>query len=208
MRPFPATDESGSLVPGFALYGQDFFHPEKTPLIFDLIGDEDPLSFILESIMLPIIRHWVACFRHFGYLLEPHGQNILLEVDGHARVNRIIHRDLNVAIDTRRRRDIGLFDDGTNDYNRMETNEFNSITYDMFMGGHFFDRIVAALQEKHPTINVEDFRRPCRDEFSRIFPEHGEYLPKNVQYFSEKRDQAGKPLYSVTGQAPVWRPSV
>ena len=51
-------------------------------------------QFVFEEIMFTIIRHWVDCFQHFGYLLEPHGQNVLLEVDKDREVKRIVLRDI------------------------------------------------------------------------------------------------------------------
>ena len=206
MRPFPHVDDHRKLIPGFALYGKDFFNPEKTLLVWDLIGDNDPRRFVLDNIMFPIIRHWVLCFRHFGFLLEPHGQNVLFEVDDTGAIRRIVHRDLSIGIDMRRRREIHLPDGNLNAYNRMERSEFHSITYDKFMGGHFFDRIVAACQEKYPTLQQEDFRQPCCDEFARIFPDHVNYLPKTIWYFSEDRDQFDKPLFHDTRKSPEWRP--
>lgn len=206
MMPFPTAERKRSLIPGFSLYGKDFFDPKKPPLLFELIGDRNPMEFILESIMLPIIRHWVGCFRHFGFLLEPHGQNVLLEVDQNREIKRIVHRDLSWGIDMRRRRRIPLPDGPLNRYNRMESDEFLSITYDKFMGGHFFDRIVASCREKYPELEDEDFRKPCRDELARILPDYAEYFPQTVQYFSEKRDPFNKPLFKDTGRAPVWRP--
>jgi hypothetical protein len=206
MRPFPHVGEDRPLIPGFALYGKDFFDPRKPPLLFELIGDRNPLSYVLEEIMLPIIRHWVACFLTFGYLLEPHGQNVLLEIDGAMHCRRIVHRDLSIGIDMRRRRDIGLSDGRLNAYNRMENSAFHSITYDKFMGGHFFDRIVATCLEKHPSLSKEDFCRPCREEFARLLPQYATYFPSTVWYFSEVRDRYNKPLYQDTGISPEWRP--
>jgi siderophore synthetase component len=205
MRPFPAGGEA-RLVPGFALYGRDFFDPETPLLLYELIGADDPLTYLLDNIMLPIIRHWVACFLNFGYLMEPHGQNVLFEIGKNGTVTRIIHRDLSVGIDMRRRRDIGLSDQHLNQYNRMGHDKFHSITYDRFMGGHFFDRLVAACLEKYEGLARRDFTRPCREEFTRIFPEHEKYFPKTVWYFSEDRDRFNKPLYQDTGLAPEWRP--
>jgi hypothetical protein len=206
MKPFPMVEDERNLIPGFSLYGKDFFDPGETPLLFDLIGDRDPQEFVLENIMFPIIRHWVECFLNFGYLLEPHGQNVLFEIGKDREIERIVHRDLALGIDIRRRREIHLPDGNLNEYNRMESNEFHSITYDKFMGGHFFDRILASCQEKYPYLRKEDFHKPCRDEFARIFPDYAKYLPKTIRYFSEKRDQFGKPLYQDTGKAPEWRP--
>ncbi|AEY02033.1 siderophore synthetase component-like protein [Oceanimonas sp. GK1] len=206
MTPYPERAGNRSLLPGFALYGQDFFNPAMPPLLFELIGDREPLSFVLQQILFPVIRHWVQAFRHFGYLLEPHGQNVLLEIDSDGNIPRIVHRDLSVGIDMRRRRDLGLGSDHLNGYNRMESNEFHSITYDKFMGSHFFDRIVAACTERYPSLVRADFTGPCREEFAHCFPDHARYLPPRVWYFSELRDRFNKPLYQDTGQRPEWRP--
>ena len=206
MRPFPDIAARPNLIPGFALYGKDFFDSEISLLLYELIGDRDPVPFLLENVMLPIIRHWVSCFLHFGYLLEPHGQNVIFEMGANNTVSRIVHRDLNVGIDMRRRREIGLPDDRLNRYNQMENNAFHSIVYDRFMGGHFFDRIVSACLEKYADLTREDFTCPCREEFERIFPEHSHYFPRTVWYFSEQRDQFNKPLYQDTGATPEWRP--
>ena len=70
------------------------------------------------------------------------------------------------------RRDIHLPEGRLNAYNRMESNEFHSIAYDKFMGGHFFDRLVTCCREIRPDLKAEDFRKPCRDEFARLFPEN------------------------------------
>jgi hypothetical protein len=206
MQPYPQVDEPRTLIPGFALYGKDFFESTKPPLLYDLISDKDPLEFILQDILFPIIRHWIQCYKAFGYLLEPHGQNVLFEVDTKNKIKRIIHRDLSLGIDMRRREDLGLSSDNLNNYNRMNYGEFNSITYDMFMGNHFFDRIVACCREKYPDLAEEDFRAPCRKLFADLFPEHTEYFPKTVKYFSEERDRFNKPLYLDTGVKPIWRP--
>ncbi|MFC1662236.1 IucA/IucC family C-terminal-domain containing protein, partial [Gemmatimonadota bacterium] len=145
-------------------------------------------------------------FLEFGLILEPHGQNVLLEVDAGGTVRRIVHRDLSMGIDMRRRRDLQLPDEDLNNYNRMESGQFNSIAYDKFMGGHFFDHLLALLEQRFPGLEREDFRSPCRDEFARLFPEHSRYLPRTIHYFSEERDQFGKPLFQDTGRAPAWRP--
>lgn len=206
MTPFPGVKAERRLIPGFALYGRDYFEPDRTLLLYELIGQGDPVAYVLDNIMLPIVRHWVQCFRQFGYLLEPHGQNVVLELGPDHSVARIVHRDLSVAIDMRWRRDMRLSDRGLNGYNRTEHNAFHSISYDRFMGGHFFERLVSACQQRYPKLSSEDFRLPCRMEFARLLPEYSAYFPKTVWYFDEKRDQFDKPLFQDTGIAPTWRP--
>lgn len=206
MRPYPIVEEKRTLIPGFALYGKDFFDKNIPPLLFDLMGEHDPVEFILENIMLPIVGHWIQCFKAFGYMLEPHGQNVLLELDEANNITRIIHRDLSLGIDMRRRRDFGLSSSHLNNYNRMEYGDFNSITYDMFMGSHFFDRIIQCCRENFPHIFPEDFRKPCRQVFADLFVDYNRYFPDTVRYFSETRDRYNKPLYKDTGDNPQWRP--
>ncbi|PIE71496.1 MAG: hypothetical protein CSA22_03040 [Deltaproteobacteria bacterium] len=206
MTPFPCVAPDRDLVPGFALYGRDFFDPNQPPLLFELMGDADPQVFILNKIMLPIVRHWVACYRNFGYMLEPHGQNTLLEVGRDGSITRIVHRDLSLGINMGLRADLGLLSEHLNRYNRMADGVFASITYDMFMGNHFFDRIVSCCLEQVHDLSVEDFRAPCRALFAELFPEHRAYMPDTVHYFSEQRDRFNKPFYQDTGMRPVWRP--
>jgi siderophore synthetase component len=207
MPPYPRRDKEISFVPGFALYGKDYFNPVAPPFIFELIQDRDPVEFVLAQIMLPIIRHWVRCFLQFGYLLEPHGQNVILALGGDHAIRRIVHRDLSVGIDMRRRAAVGLSEEGFNQYNRVEPKAFHSITYDRFMGGHFFDRLVMVCQERYPQIAKADFTEACREEFARLFPDYKSYFPETVWYFSEERDEYNKPLFQDTGTPPEWRPS-
>nr|WP_320191391.1 IucA/IucC family protein [uncultured Desulfobacter sp.] len=208
MTPFPYIDAHSPciLVPGFALYGEDFFKANAPLLLFQLMGKQDPVQFVLNNIMLPIIRHWVDCFLNFGFILEPHGQNIVFELDEALTIRRIVHRDLSIGIDMRRRRDLQLSSINLNNYNRMENFEFHSITYDRFMGGHFFDRIVLACQAHYPNLKKEAFTEPCKDEFVKIFPDYDKYMPDSVWYFSDERDEFNKPLYQNTKQKPEWRP--
>ena len=206
LEPFPPPEEERPLAPAFSLFGRDFFDPEATPLVFQLLGGSDPRDFVLEKVMFPVIRHWVSAYLHFGFLLEPHGQNVLLEVGSDGGIERIVHRDLNLGIDLRRRRDLGLPVSERNRYNQMEGGAFASITYDKFMGNHFFQHLVAALQERYRGLAMEDFQGPCRDLFAQLFPHHRAYLPRTVRYFSEDRDEFGKPVFLDTGEAPVWRP--
>ena len=88
----------------------------------------------------------------------------------------------------------------------MESGEFNSIGYDKFMGGHFFNQLLAEIRKRRPKLQPEDFQEPCREEIACLFPGHEEYLPRTVNYFSEERDEFGKPLYQDTGTLPRWRP--
>lgn len=206
LTPFPGALDERRLVPGFALYGRDLHDDRIGPLLLELADATDPAGWTLENIFLPTVRQWIACYRDLGFMLEPHGQNLLLEIDALGAVTRLVHRDLSVGIDMRRRRHLGLPDDDLNDYNRFDDGVFASIAFDRFMGTHFFDYLSQVLLERNPRLEIDDLRSVCRAEFARLFPDHTDYLPRTVHYFSETRDAFGKPLYRDTGQPPVWRP--
>ena len=206
LTPFPDVSDERQLIPGFALYGGDKHHEHARPLLLDLADETDPAGWTLENVLLPTLRQWVACYRDLGFILEPHGQNLLLEVNQAGAVKRLVHRDLSVGIDMRRRRDQGLPDAELNGYNRFEDGIFASIAFDRFIGTHFFECLVRPLLDLSPLRAMEDFRSVCRTEFERLFPDHERCLPRTVHYFSEERDPHGKPLYRDTGHRPVWRP--
>ncbi len=206
LDPFPTSGGERGLVPGFALYGRDYFDPSAEPLIFSLAESADPRGWLLEEVMLPTVRHWISCFLDLGLILEPHGQNLLLEVDEAGDITRLVHRDLSVGIDMRRRRDVGLDSGSLNKYNRYEDGAFASIAYDRFVGGHFFTYLANSLIARHARLKMEDFSGPVREEFGRLFPDHERYLPRTVRYFSDERDRHGKPLHTDTRERPVWRP--
>lgn len=206
LRPYPHVVADRPLIPGFALYGRDRFDPSIEPLVFDLAPSSDPLGWALEHVMLPIVRQWVACFVDLGFILEPHGQNVLFELGVGGAFERVVHRDLSVGIDMRRRRDVGLSNERLNDYNRFEDGVFASIAYDRFVGGHFFSYLAKTLIERHPGLTLEDFQGPCVEEFETRFADHARYLPRSVHYFAEERDEHGKPRYADTGAPPSWRP--
>jgi hypothetical protein len=117
-----------------------------------------------------------------------------------------VHRDLSVGIDMRRRQHLGLSSSHLNEYNRTEQPAFHSITYDRFMGGHFFNPIISACIDYYPHLKKVQFTDPCRQEFVRLLPNYEDYFPQTVWYFSEKRDQFNKPYFEDTGAAPEWRP--
>lgn len=216
MDPYPPVHprtggSARKLVPAFSLYGRDAFDPATPPLLRSLAhasiaGTSDPVEWTLERILLPTIRQWIRCYRELGFILEPHGQNLLLELDENDQVTRLVHRDLSVGIDMRIRRARRLDDGALNRYNRFEDGVFASIAYDRFMGNHFFGPLLGHLLGADAEPELRRLRAHCADAFAQWFPDHRDWLPRTEHYFSEVRDAHGKPLYEDTGVAPRWRP--
>jgi siderophore synthetase component len=208
MEPYPQVESSQRrwLLPGFSLYGRDPFQPEAALLLDRMTQGKDVFEVLMDQIILPIIRHWIFAFRRMGFLLEPHGQNVLFEMDEQGTILRVIHRDLSIGIDMRRRQALGLSLTSFNGYNLMNHGWFNSITYDCFMGHHFFEPLVAHALARDPRLQKSDFYRVAQQVFAAELPDFDAYFPRTVWYFSEERDCYGKPGFQDTGEAPLWRP--
>ncbi len=68
------------------------------------------------------------------------------------------------------------------------------------------ERVAECCLLGYDNLDMEDFRVPCRNLFTEIFPEHKKYMPNRAHYFSEQRDRFNKALYQANGRNPVWRP--
>ncbi len=82
MTPRPAIlDRKTKLMPCFSLYGRDIHDLEGEPLLVKLIrhqSKKNAINYVLDYIMVPIIRNFCKAFLQLGILLEAHGQNTLL----------------------------------------------------------------------------------------------------------------------------------
>jgi hypothetical protein len=204
MAPFPPSVDERLLIPGFALYGGDFLQPTRPSSPHGDgsrgAGGEDAgrrwppsaSSSWRPSFSPSFVTGWTASS------LRPHlGAPWPERPPGggrrRGRIQRIVHRDLSLGIDMRRRRDLCLSSDGLNAYNRMEDGTFASIAYDRMMGGHFFDHLLAPVLAAFPSLSPEDFRGPCREEFTRLFPDHQRYLPGRSTTSARSGTSTGNP---------------
>ncbi|KAL6078751.1 hypothetical protein QOT17_001386 [Balamuthia mandrillaris] len=147
------------LMPCFALYSKDKFHPEKRPLVMDLIemSGMEPLDFILSKVFYPVIESWTHIFLTQAIVIEPHGQNLLLEIG----TWRIVLRDFDIHVHEGLRKQLGLplgeFHPGNLFGEPTEDRPFGSIPslyYDKSVGKQFFDYLAPTMQE-HYGIPVE-----------------------------------------------------
>lgn len=217
MRPFPHVEGKRMLIPCFALYGKDVNHPEKEPLLVQMIkrSKEKPMDYALHHVFYPIISCFTAAFQQRGILLEAHGQNSLLEVDENMNpTGRIAHRDLDEEVDPEVRRRIGLPLEGFHPMQLVPEvsaedpkGSTHSIIYDKSIGRLHFN-YVAQLLKEHFHVPPVKVQRRCQAYFKKLFPNFGQYFPNTVYKYSDK-EKEGLPNYFPavdTKEQPIWRP--
>ncbi|KAL6063815.1 hypothetical protein QOT17_011311 [Balamuthia mandrillaris] len=199
------------LMPCFALYSKDKFHPEKRPLVMDLIemSGMEPLDFILSKVFYPVIESWTHIFLTQAIVIEPHGQNLLLEIG----TWRIVLRDFDIHVHEGLRKQLGLplgdFHPGNLFGEPTEDRPFGSIPslyYDKSVGKQFFDYLALTMQE-HYGIPVELLQEKCRTFFKEKFPNYRDYMPEG--WYDIVEEELRRNVWKVgKADGPArWRPN-
>jgi hypothetical protein len=203
--------EGRFLIPGFALFAKDLRHPNDPPLLAQMIErlDAEPSSFAVEEIFAPIVECWCAAARGYGFLLESHAQNILLEIDSDFRPRRIVHRDFDVWIDLDARRSSELgesrFIPGTGLDKGPPIEQRYSVVYDRFIGHGFFDYLLDLLKRDYG-VDEEWVLSRVRQTFHNAFPDADRFFPADTMFYFVKDPPVGREFaLQDLRQLPVWR---
>lgn len=143
------------LLPYFSLYATDLRRPGDLPLLIQLVerADIDPVKFVTQAILFPVVRLWLTVAGQRGILLEPHGQNILLELDAVYRPTRVVYRDLDVYVDDGARARASLPDPFCSFRLEkdagLEAGQVYSLLYDTYIGHHLFDPIARLIEQTY-----------------------------------------------------------
>ncbi len=108
MRAKPHIGYPYKMIPLCSLYVCD--DNEKT-LLEELIEKSRirPKEFILEEVLYPLLTGWIKIYMNTGVLLEPHGQNIIIEFnEGTNQILRFAHRDFDCETNIDLAHDNGL----------------------------------------------------------------------------------------------------
>lgn len=206
-RPFKKTE--GLMIPFFSLYSHDLRSPDDPPLLAQLIAlhGADPMSFVLERIMFPLIEGWCHVNRETGIILAPHGQNVLLEVDTELQPQRIVHRDFIVYIDEKRRVGKGSHLNCL-EHRLLKSDEERakvySLIYDSFIGHHLFDYLASVLERSYK-VSPSELQAACKEAFSRYFPDSDQYLTDRTYYYSNEIMPDNSSKLVETHKPKVWR---
>ncbi|MBI3863806.1 MAG: short-chain oxidoreductase [Planctomycetia bacterium] len=201
--------EARFLIPCFALYGGDLRDPQNLPLLTQMIErlGADPQAFVIEEIMLPVLECWARVVRERGILLESHAQNVLLEVDQDFRPLRVVHRDFDVWVDDKARKNAGLQDLGASisadsPYPREQ---HYSLVYDHFIGREFFGYLLQVLTRFYAA-SEREVRNRIAEAFHEYFPDADEFFPSATTYYFSNELLPGNDFKLVDmKQAPEWR---
>lgn len=206
--PRPHQIEKNFLIPLFALYSQDVNALNDPSLLFQLIHqlNEDPLTFVLNHIMKPIIQKWCSAVTERGILLEFHGQNTLLEMDEKFYPNRIVYRDLDVYVDREIRKEKGLHLNFPESYliDPERRQALYSLNYDSFIGHHLFDYLASFLKKIYG-IDVHLLQNHCKEYFNLCFPHSHLYFSNKVFYYSDEILPENKYKLIEMNKIPTWR---
>lgn len=212
MTPFPYDNSLNVLlIPYFALYGKDKYNPEEVPLLKKLIDESgcDPVQFVLEQLMFPVIRFFIYILVEHGLLLEPHAQNSLFTYNG--KILRYIFRDLDLKVYTPVWKRLGNSTDNLrSEFMTDEPSEHRpvgcnvSLKYDRSMGKLLFDHLANCMEEYYqvPSSILED---KCKAYFTDLLPNYREYFPEVAYDLGEMKE--GSYYSELLTTPPRWRPA-
>lgn len=92
----PSTNRAKLMIPFCSLYLKDIRKDEEDPILVKLIRASklEAKEYILEEVIFPLLTGWAKIYLETGILLEPHGQNVVVEVDPITHeIIRFVHRD-------------------------------------------------------------------------------------------------------------------
>ena len=213
-RPYVEGSEKRLLIPCFALFQRFKEEPQRRPLLMDLIerSSKSPVDFVLEEIILPVIEYWIYALVNFGLIIEPHGQNCLLEVEPDlSKIHRIVIRDFDIYIhdQTRRKNGQSLEEfEPTNFVNRENPFPFGaevSLMYDISMTKSLFNPIAEKMRI-HYGIDPATLQERARSFILEHLPNHKEYFPEVAYMVSKVDNGVNKHTVLVDPRGPGWRP--
>ncbi len=209
MTPRPIIKEKRILFPLFSLYSKDLKHEQDEPLFIQLItrNRRDPPDFFLNDIIRPLFQNMSYFICEYGILLEPHGQNVLVEMDYNLNITRLIHRDFqSIYIDKEIRNQKNLPVPFKKHLMGVECpKEISySLVYDQFVGKYLFDPFIELIAT-HYKISQKIIKKEIKKLFAvyfdkNLFPKEGYYLMKKGTF------KDNDTIYKKYHQKPKYRP--
>ena len=212
---YPYRDISGILIPVFSLFGADSERPSDPTLVVQFCEasrSADAVEWLLEELLVPLVRCYLAVTFDVGVMPELNAQNVLFEYDGHFRV---VLRDMSrmeKLLHVRRRRDLsevfaslpykGLDLDTEPEFAKIR----HSFSFDFKFSTYVIDPLITALCDGMD-LDVAVARKRVRDRvkallaqdpyISTCFPEDGDFYghPKKLLTSSRPYVRLGRPLF-------------
>jgi siderophore synthetase component len=92
----PRASRIAYLIPMFSLFSSDLYAPQDMPLLCQLIdiAGVQASDFVVETLLIPMVRGYFATIRDLGLQPEWNAQNVLLATDHDFGVTAFVMRDL------------------------------------------------------------------------------------------------------------------
>lgn len=207
--PRPNVEGTFYYIPFFSLYSKDIYNADHEPLLVQLINasHEDPLDFLMERIISPLITSWCTAYKERGIILGSHAQNVVLEIDQNLKPTRVIHRDLDVQVDPIQRRKRNLESDFPKSRIGIDIQEpierVLSLKYDTFIGHHLLDYLADTMLT-HFGIPSEEIQMRTKACFNESLPDWKNHFDLNTYNYAQEATNFNEyPLVRVG--TPKWR---
>lgn len=197
MIPRPFIKEKRILVPLFSFYSTDLKNKNHKPIFIQLVKKQkkDPLKFFINNIIDPLFNNISYFINNHGILLEPHAQNVLVELDKNFKIKRLIHRDFqSIYID----QDIRKYKKLPKKFKKHIMGEeclkeiSYSLVYDQYIGRYVLDNFVNIINKEFK-IEKSEIQERIKKVFlkyfdKKLFPKKGYYKMKKTIFYGNKTE--------------------
>ncbi|MDO8556622.1 MAG: IucA/IucC family protein [Nanoarchaeota archaeon] len=203
--PHPVVKKESMYLPLFSLYSQDQKCLSDSSLLEQLLSrtGEDPLVWVEKNIIIPLFEHLAYVWSSSGLLLEPHGQNVVLEFNHDYKVTRLVHRDFQSMYVARERMQFPFAKHLMGA--ECQAAVSYSLVFDQYIGQYVFDPLSLLLQEKCG-VAQESFVGMSRQCFSEIMSDDLRECFPAVQFHMKKGVFDGNTTEFVAAGVPRYRP--
>lgn len=201
-------DRIKALIPAFSLFSMDKTRNDS-PLIIQLLAlKSNPIDYLLNKLVYPIIDIFFGCVFKGGLLFEMHSQNFLVGIDENYDIVSIVLRDLESAD-----KDLTIIKKNNLShqihsfpYKCIYSEQYNyaikhSFMYDHKLGEYFFDQLLDCLENeaiiKKETVqnNIVSYLHSLNYDLAGFFPKDHWYKFSNVLV---DRNQTKRPYVCIS----------
>lgn len=191
-KPFVKRLKDAQMIPLNTLYCVNHKRSSSTPKLVKLIKKSgiEPKKYVVQKLIMPLLLGWIKVYEKTGVLLEPHGQNVCVQLKK-SKPARFIFRDFDTPVNLEHYSKTGLNTNGL-DGSTCFTNMDN---VDGFPRGTllslFLDQSVrsmldsvAEVTNEHFGVSVSDIQKSVRRRLQKKAPAFLSEFPEDGRIFS------------------------
>ena len=216
MQSKPPLSSPYKMIPLNSLYLSPVDAPEKEPILVDMIrrSKKEPKEFILDEIIKPLIDGWFNVYLKTGVLFEPHGQNVIVEIDeSTGKITRFSHRDFDCDVNEDLLLKNGFTKDGLYEHNLFSTQGSKFSPQGCHLSAIFDKSFKVVLEgladvgERYFNVPKEEIRERCKaflyEQHPQVMKEH---FPEGGKVYNLVLDEESKEIvFQESPERPTWR---